>query len=386
MQTFDAIVVGLGAAGAAATHALARRGASVLGLDQYDPPHARGSSHGDTRITRLLYNAGAQLPLVRRSQELWRELEAEYGVSLFTTTGGLFIGNPASEGRSWIEGLTDDAERGNITYEVLEGQDARRRFPAFLLRGDEPVLYEPEAGVLRPEACIDVQLRAARSRGAQIRTGERVTALEESTDGVIVRTGTDVYGAERVIVAAGPWVTQFLREDLRTHVSTYRQVLYWFAVDGDLTTLTPPAMPVFVWQMGTTSHHMFYGFPAMAGREDGIKMAGEQYEHPADDFDALHAPVTEHEVEKMYARFASRLAGVGPRLVRAATCIYTVTSDLTYLIDWQPGSDRVLLASPCMGRGFKHSAAIGEALAEVAVSGTSTIDLSEYRFGRRFTG
>lgn len=68
---YDVIVAGLGAMGSAAALALARRGARVLGLDRFRPPHDRGSSHGDSRITRLATGEGAAyVPLVRRSHEL----------------------------------------------------------------------------------------------------------------------------------------------------------------------------------------------------------------------------------------------------------------------------------------------------------------------------
>ncbi|MEO7521122.1 MAG: FAD-dependent oxidoreductase, partial [Gemmatimonas sp.] len=52
---YDAIIAGLGAMGSAATFHLARRGARVLGLDRYRPPHALGSSHGRSRIIRQAY-------------------------------------------------------------------------------------------------------------------------------------------------------------------------------------------------------------------------------------------------------------------------------------------------------------------------------------------
>src|SRR6187431_1504994 len=90
--TFDAIVIGLDAFGAATTFQLARSGARVLGIDQYAPPHAHGSSHGDTRITRLAIGEGdAYVPLALRSHEIWREVEGAAGASLLTVTGGLWI-------------------------------------------------------------------------------------------------------------------------------------------------------------------------------------------------------------------------------------------------------------------------------------------------------
>src|ERR1700752_3598645 len=96
MRSYDALVLGLGAMGSAALHYLAKKGSRVLGIDRFSPPHALGSTHGDTRITRLAIGEGAQYtPLVRRSHELWRELEQETGRSLLTINGGLIISSTA---------------------------------------------------------------------------------------------------------------------------------------------------------------------------------------------------------------------------------------------------------------------------------------------------
>src|SRR4029434_5138559 len=109
MKTYCTIVLGLGAMGSAALYHLAKAGRSVLGIDRFSPPHALGSSHGDTRITRLAIGEGAHYtPLAVRSHALWRELENETGSDLLTSNGGLFISSAA---RSSVLELADDRER-----------------------------------------------------------------------------------------------------------------------------------------------------------------------------------------------------------------------------------------------------------------------------------
>ena len=76
------------------------------------------------------------------------------------------------------------------------------------------------------------------------------------------------------------------------------------------------------------------------------------------------------------------LVGIGADCLKAATCAYTVTPDSAFVIDRLPGHERVLIASPCSGHGFKHSAAIGEALAQWAIAETPDIDLSAFSLGR----
>jgi sarcosine oxidase len=68
--------------------------------------------------------------------------------------------------------------------------------------------------------------------------------------------------------------------------------------------------------------------------------------------------------------------------VKAVSCLYTSTADGDFVVDWHPDSEDVLIVSPCSGHGFKHSAAIGEAVAELVTSGESAIDLEPFSLGR----
>src|SRR6266699_3941110 len=109
MDKYEIVVLGLGAMGSAAAFQLAKRGRKVLGLDRFAPPHSLGSSHGDTRITRLAIGEGEHYtPLALRSHQLWRELERETGTELLTTCGGLIISSSAKTSRSHVENFFDN--------------------------------------------------------------------------------------------------------------------------------------------------------------------------------------------------------------------------------------------------------------------------------------
>ena len=73
-----------------------------------------------------------------------------------------------------------------------------------------------------------------------------------------------------------------------------------------------------------------------------------------------------------------RLPALSGRCVKSAVCLYTVTPDSRFVIDRLPSTPNVIVASPCSGHGFKHSAAIGEALAQLATRGHGTLDLSPF--------
>lgn len=381
---YDVIVVGLGAMGAAATWQLARTGARTLGIDQYRPPHSLGSTHGDTRITRLAVGEGpAYVPLVRRSHELWRTLEAETGRSLFAVTGGLVVGSgrPQTPGRSFLTSTVAVARAFGIEHEELGTADLRRRFPPLLVGEDEQGYFEPSAGIVRPEAAVRAELQLAERSGAHLRTEERVLGFESRSDHVRVRTDQGSYRAETLIMAAGPW-TQTLLPDRADLFGVFRQVLYWFELDGPDSYQEYRRMPVFIWPVDGARGLGLYGFPALDGPRGGVKLATEQYTAPCSP-EKVQRSVSDHEVAEMYRELVSgRLRGLRPRCVRTRTCLYTVTPDHHFVIDRHPRHRNVIVASPCSGHGFKHSAAIGEIVSQLATRGDSDLDIGPFSFAR----
>lgn len=388
-RAFDAIVVGLGAVGAATAWQLARRKARVLALDQYSPPHARGSSGGDSRIIRKAIGEGdAYVPLVLRAYDLWREIEAQAGESLLTVTGGLWISSAERRAETHVKDFFRNtlaaARRFDIPHEVLEAAQIRKGFPQFRISGSEQGYYEPDAGFLRPEACIAAQCRLARARGAELRTDERVDEIEERPGGVRVKTARGVYEAGEVVLCAGAWVTRFLGPELAQLFTLTRQVLYWFDVEASHAQFAPPRFPVWIWELHDREH-VIYGFPAIDGPQGGAKIATEQYRNAVrpDALETLERGVAGEEAREMHRNLvAPYLPALGPGLVKSATCLYTAAPDFQFVIDRHPQMPRVIIASPCSGHGFKHSAAVGEALAAMATGGAPAVDLAPFSLAR----
>jgi len=373
MKTYGTIVLGLGAMGSATLHHLAKRGRSVLGIDSHSPPHARGSSHGDTRITRLAIGEGAHYtPLALRSYALWRELEREMGVQLLTANGGLFISSAARSAvlhvRDFFANTLAAARDHGIAHEVLDAATIRRRFPVFRVANDEYGYFEPAAGFLRPEACINAHLESAEQHGAEIRRNERVTNFDASARGATVITDSGRYAADRLIIAAGAWLPTLVDARLARHFKVYRQQIYWFDIEGDPVPFLPAALPIFIWELQGRPHG-FYGFPALDGPRGGVKVGTEQFEIETT-ADAPYRPVSAADIAAVHADLvAPFLRGLAPRCVKIVSCLYTVTADFGFVIDRHPDSDRVLIVAPCSGHGFKHSPAVGEAAAAWADDG-----------------
>ncbi len=383
---YDVIVVGLGAMGSAALYQASVRGANALGIDRYEPPHTWGSSHGDTRITRAAIGEGeCYLPLVQRSDEIWRELESSGGTRLFHRSGGLIIAPSSSSATfhgegDFVEASARVAGQHGIAHEIIDAEEIKRRHSLLKPRANDRAYYEPGAGVLRPERCISTQLELARRAGAIIHTGEKVTGYEASADGVMVTSERGSYRADKLILSAGAWMADLVPQAYRPGLRVCRQVIYWFAAE-DIRAFDPAVFPWVIW-IGDTLEEFWSTFPAPSDGESGVKLVTEQY-HTSTHPDEVSRAVTAEERDDMYYRLTQpRIDGLRAKLIRAEVCLYTVTPDEHFVIDFHPDSERVLIASPCSGHGFKHSAAVGETLAQLALDGKTEFDIAAFNLAR----
>ncbi|MDT7934878.1 MAG: N-methyl-L-tryptophan oxidase [Sphingomonadaceae bacterium] len=372
-RTADVIVIGLGAVGAATLYQLARRGVRAVGIDRFRPPHDRGSSHGETRITRLGIGEGeVYVPLALRSHEIWRELEAATGARLLLQCG--FAAIDASEGTSRMHGKAGfaartvaAARRFGIAHEVLTGDELMRRHPGFVLRGDEHCYFEPEGGLVYPERCIAAQLAEAERLGARKIVNEPVLEIVNDGAGVSVRTARETLGAARAVLAAGGW-SPGLAGGALSGMRLLRQVLHWFEPE-DPGRFGHERFPTFIWTHGPRPEDSFYGFPLAPGATCGVKLATEQYSAEITAPEQLDRAVRPEERRAMLAEHArGRLAPLG-RALQSAVCFYTAAADGDFAIGPLPDRPQVIAASACSGHGFKHSAGLGERLAELVVDG-----------------
>ena len=391
---FDLIVVGLGAMGAAVAYQAARRGLRVLGIDRFEPPHTFGSTHAETRVSRLAVGEGEQyLPFVRRSHEIWRELEEASGETLLHECGGLIVTQPVpSAGQRWFDFVSETsriAEGAEVRFDLLDAEAAAELVPGFTGFADRRIGYEPTGALVMAERALAVQLTQASEHGAELRTGERVVAVAPLALGANGDAGVEVttdqgdrYRADRVVVATGPWAAELADPGDAAQLSVTRQVVYWFEIDNP-EPYGASRCPWVMW-VGETNDDYFCLFPIPPGSTPALKVLTEQFSATTDP-ESVERTVSQAEIHAFHQRHVARhLPGVSDRCVKAEVCLYTSTPDEHFLIDTSPRSDRILLMSPCSGHGFKHSAALGEAVAELAAEGRSTLDLAPFsrrRFG-----
>ncbi len=404
IETYDIIVVGLGAHGSSALWQLSKTGKKIAGIDRFTPPHQRGSSHGESRIIRQAYHENpVYVPLVQAAYPLWAELSETAGRSLFQKTGGLLLGTGDS---AVVGGAKLSAETHGIPYDYLDAAAIRKRFPAFRPGPDTVGVLEHEAGILLPETAITAFLQAAAANGATLRTDELVLKIVPSATGIELTTSKGRYRTEKLIVSAGAWLSTLLPE-LRLPLTIRRQVLFWFSDAADdaspgvgaspAATADPTAaparpaqphhpahpgrfqpgqMPVFIWEYAPGE--LFYGIPDLG---HGIKLGWHHGGHPVNP-DELTQAVDKQEIADMQQRVAKNLT-INPVFEKSCVCMYTSTPDEDFIIDLHPQYPNIVIASPCSGHGFKFSTIIGRLLADITLERPGNFDLTPFSIQRK---
>jgi sarcosine oxidase len=365
--SFDLAVIGLGAVGGSALLSAARAGVRAVGFDRFSPPHEMGSTHGETRIVRAAIGEGtAYSPFALRSFELIEQLAAETGETLLNRCGLLLLGgglpHSSHAPHGFVETTLEAARLHAIAHDILPDHEVRKRFPAYGRFEGPDAYYEPGAGMGYPERVVAAQISRARDLGAAVHLQTPVTEIAADGSGICVHTPAGTLRATRAIVSTGAWAPRFLPHALSRHLTVTRQTLHWFEVPTDTSIFEPARMPVFIW-------NDLYGFP-IATPGGGVKMATENMTSRFDP-DAVRRPVDADDIADILPRVRTSFPQLGGHL-RGATCLYTATPDSNFWIAPHPDLPGVTVVSACSGHGFKHAAAVGEAVAGDALGFAAT--------------
>jgi len=372
---FDVIVVGVGAMGSSACWELARRGVRVLGLEQFDIPNTRGSSHGFSRMIRMAYYEHPDyVPLLRRAYERWEQLEQATGAKLLYITGGLYMGRPESE---IIAGSLGAAQAHQLPHELIAHTELAKRYPQFVLPEDHVGLLEPRAGFLTPERVIATYVEDALASGARIHGHEEVLSFSASSDSVSVKTNRGEYTCDRIIFCGGAWSGKLL-EDLGIDLLVTRQVLGWVWPKQpalfELGTLP-------VWAIDRPGGSIWYGFPMIA-ESPGFKIALHAT-GAATDPDQVNRAVNAADEETFRSCLRKHIPAADGPVLSMRSCLYTNSPDSHFIIDRHPREPRVLFACGFSGHGFKFTSVVGEILADYATRGKTALP-SEFLRLKRF--
>lgn len=366
MSHYDAIVLGLGGVGSSAVMHLAHRGARVVGVDRFHPPHDRGSSHGQTRVTRQSYFEHPDyVPLVLETYRRWDELEQRVGRKLYHQTGLLEVGPVDGE---VVPGVLRAAREHDLAVEELTPADVHARWPGFRLPESLTAVFETRAGYLLVEDCVRAHLEAATQAGAELRTGCEVLGWTAADNEVTVRTGDGELSADRLVIAAGAWSAGLLAE-LGIELTIRRKSLFWFRTRGERYAVEDGS-PVFLFELPTG---IFYGFPQLDER--GVKVAEHSGGLPVDDPLALDRARHTADEQMLTAFLAEHLPDVTNEVTDHTVCMYTMSPDERFVVDRHPQFSNVTLAAGLSGHGFKFTAVLGQALAELALEGRTDLPI-----------
>jgi sarcosine oxidase len=364
--TADVLVIGLGAMGGAAFRALAARGQSVIGLEQFSIGHALGSSHGETRIIRKAYFEHPDyVPLLRRSYELWSELEAATKQRLYHETGLIIAGPPDGEA---VPGAKLAAGLHRLSIEDLPRAEIERRFPWLQLPEGLDCVFEPEAGFLEVEKCVEAQVREGERLGGRAICGERVLEWDVQDSTARVTTDRGRYEAGALVIAAGAWAARMLRE-LQVPLEVVRKPTVWLR-SGRLGDA--PTCGFFIERRGRA----FYGVPSL---ETGVTKLAEHTGGEPVDPDHVDRGLREDDVRPLEEFRRLALVRLAPDPVRFSVCMYTLTPDRHFVIDRHPRAGNVAFACGFSGHGFKFAPVVGEALADLVTAGRTELPVDFVR-------
>jgi sarcosine oxidase len=378
METFDAIVIGLGAHGCAAALALARRELRVLGIEAGERGHELGSSGGHSRMIRRAYfEDPGYLPLLGAAWDRWEALSLAVGEALVEVTGGLYAGPADSE---VFRGSVASARDQGIAHEVLDAAEIRRRWPVFTVEDEVGGLYDPGAGMIRPDRAIAAQLRLAEEAGAELRFSERAISWRPPPDGggsgVEVETDAGILQTKSLVIAAGAWTGRFV-PDLALPLEVERLPVLWFEPTIDTVDLLSGRLPV--WLIDTPDDGTFYGFPYDPAV--GLKVSRHHSGEPCDP-DSVDRSLHPADVERVRTFSRRNMPAADGPLLTSTVCLYTNTPDFNFVIDVHPTVPGVAFASACSGHGFKFAPIVGEILADLALTGATAHPIDQFRASR----
>ncbi|HVU12302.1 MAG TPA: N-methyl-L-tryptophan oxidase, partial [Phototrophicaceae bacterium] len=372
---YDLIVIGAGVIGSATAYQAAKAGRRVLLLEQFAVDHQRGSSYGYSRIIRYAYDHPYYVELAKDAFAAWDAFEQDAGETFYTRTGGIDFGTPSEP---LLVKMMDSMSQVGIPYEVLSADELKELFPQFQLEDDMVALYQADAGLLRASKAVQANVRLAKQYGADMRDNSPVTSITPLADGVEVKTATDTFTADKLVMAPGAWLKPMLLPlglDLPLQPIAPQENYFTPLVPDQFT---PEHFPVWIGHLQAEYGQILYGLPSVDG--SGVKIG--LHTGPAIDPNVAER-TPDAAVSAQMLDFAKRyMPQAAGGLQSSRVCLYTLTPDEHFVIDRHPEYAQIIVASCCSGHAFKFSPVLGSILSDLALKGETAHDLSLFSLSR----
>jgi len=368
-HTYDVAIVGAGTMGSAAAYHLSRRGKRVIAFEQFGIVHEMGSHSGQTRIIRHAYHESPDyVPLVLRADDLWLELENQTGTKLLHRTGGVVLG---PENGFLVKDAVLACTVHHLPNEQLTAPEIRKRFPQFRIPDSWTGCYDPRAGFLEVEPCIRLHCEQATQHGAMLLTGETVEQINENR----IITNKNAYHADRIVVCAGSWTSRILA-DLHLPIVVKRKTVAWLRPKA----IEPFAIGQFPIFLAEVKAGVLYGFPIQ--NHPGVKIANHNSLGPQTTPDQADRIFHLEDAFDMQEFVREYLPDMTSEVLDGKICMYALTPDEDFILDFHPAQPDLLIAAGFSGHGFKFAPVIGEILADLCIDGNTRHGIQRFRLSR----
>lgn len=350
-------VIGTGTMGSQVLWQLSKLDCEVVGYELFSPGHSRGAASGENRIFTFVELEDLRFqPMAYRTDQLWLQLEDESGQRLRDLQGVVAFGQ---EGAEWTHTAVESAKALGDHADILNPEEARRKFPKFLIRDDELAIIDHGGGLIYPDRAISTAASLAVSNGARLHTSARVSSISQHDDEVHVTLAddqTEVF--DRVVVAAGAW-TGTLLPSIAPYFAMRRLLSTWFRprLGESMQGLMPYVR---------AEPNYSYGLPTPDGTAMKLGL-GFPHHQTIDSPDTAASAVTEDELSVLRKLAHDLIPALDDYPMRFGLCHESYTKKRIEWIQPHPEMDQVLVMAGFSGKGFKNSPALGEVGAQWAL-------------------
>ena len=377
-QDYDVIVLGGGIVGASTAYSLVKQGQNVLLIDQFEPGHKQGSSHGDGRIIRFNYTEAIYVEMAMQVYPLWADLGKESGEGFIIESGLIEYGDASREEIGITEGILT---KYDIPYERLSPAEANERFPQFTFEENSQVLFQPGGGVVRATPAVKALWRLVEEKGGTTLTGKRIESVsaEENRVTVSIENGETIT-AKNLVLTAGGWTKKLaVQLNLDLPLTVTQEVLAYFPTKNTAINHQAGTMPGMIdYSIYDEIEPHFYSLPMM--EIQGVKMGRH---HAGAEIDADNERYIDHDVvETMKRQITRRYPHLNPEPMDMQSCLYSDTPDYHFILDQHPQYDNVTIGAGFSGHGFKFGPLLGEILAGLVLGQEAPVALDTFSIKR----
>lgn len=368
---YDVIVIGAGGMGSASAYHLAKSGANVLILEQFQRGHTYGSSHGETRIIRFFYDKPFYTELMKTAYTEWQSLESESDKQLLFFTGSISMGR---KGNHYTSAVSESLDKAEVNYEWWNTEELSERYPQFQVPHEYEILWQKDTGFLCASECVNTHLQLAKRHGAIVRENTTVKRIDWQTDSPTIHTDTKLYYGKKVVITAGAWTSSLLSELNLPLTVTKQQVCYYKPTNTEM--FQPNQYPVFT--EITNNNEFIYGIPYFG--MNGAKVARHGLGKLYSPDESEREPDTDYN-QHINQFVQERIPHLG-KATHSEVCLYTETPDEDFIIDVHPECPEILIAAGFSGHGFKFCSLVGRIMSELALTGNTEFDISPFLISR----